>query len=195
MVDKAIISRAKRQRELRTAEGWHELTVWVPTSEDARDVRALAAEQRARAKALEGLSREVPWVTKALERSLAESIAKRNVSAGSSPSGAVLDLLTALADAEDLRGFSRAVAIVTRAKPADAAALVSVVPDKVSDFLVTHCGVSVRDLMSWTDANPSWGEDLKAAVRDPEMFERVVEAMADAVSASSGAPEDHLQAR
>jgi len=36
-------------------------------------------------------------------------------------------------------------------------------------------------LMKWADANPQWPEDLKRSVRDPEQFERIVEAMAESI--------------
>ena len=38
MTDNTVTERVKRQRELRAAEGWRKVTVWVPTAADAKDV-------------------------------------------------------------------------------------------------------------------------------------------------------------
>ncbi len=47
----------KKFRNIRKAEGWYEVRVWVPTKEDVKDIQDLAAKKR------EGhlLTKETPW--------------------------------------------------------------------------------------------------------------------------------------
>lgn len=182
MVDRTIVARTKRQREHRAAEGWHKVTVWVPTEADAVDVRKLARERRKRAEALYGLSEEVKTVTPETEARIAKAMAEHGSAAYTTPSGAVLDLMTQLAEEDDLAGFSRAVVILARAKPANAAFVTAAVPGKVTNFLIRHRGINPAALMKWTSKHPGWADDLKQAVRRPDQFKRVVEAMAEAVN-------------
>lgn len=181
MSDKTVVSRVRRQRQARLAEGWHEVTVWVPTEADAEDVRRLAEERRARAEALDGLSQEVGSVNKEVELRTAEAILKQGSKAYTTESGAVLELMTDLAREDDLQGFSRAVVIFARAKPANAHYVIGSVPAKISNFLISHRGVDAAKMMRWMEKHPGWVDDLKAAVRDPARFEAVVEAMAEAI--------------
>jgi hypothetical protein len=159
--------------------------VWVPTDEDAEDIRNLAAERRAKAEALHGLSEGVPTVSPATQSRIAHAIAQHGSAAYTHTSGAVMDLMTRLADEDDLQGFSRAVVIFARAKPANAASVADRVPAKISNFLVKHRGVGASALMKWTQANPNWADDLIHAVRDPSRFEQVVEDMARSIKAGS----------
>jgi hypothetical protein len=181
MADKTVAERARRQRDLRVAEGWQEVKVWVPTEADAEDVRKLAAERRAKAEALHGLSKEVPMINMETEIRIAQAIAQHGSAAYNTPSGAVLDLMTKLADGGDLASFSRAFIILTRAKPANASFVAAAVPGKISNFLIKHRGVDPSTLVKWTAANPGWVDDLKDAVRDPVRFEQAVEAMAESI--------------
>lgn len=185
MADRTAIDRVRRQRELRVAEGWHEVKVWVPTAQDADDIRNLAAERRAKAEALFGLSREVPKVTPEFEAKIAKAISDHGSAAYLHASGAVLDLLTTLAEEDDLHSFSRAFVILARARPTNAAAVASYVPAKISNFLIKHRGVDPRSFVAWTDANPEWAENLKATVRHPARFAAVVESMAEDIARPS----------
>jgi hypothetical protein len=178
MTAKTVAERARRQRELRVAEGWQEVKVWVPTEADAEDVRKLAAERRAKAEALYGLSQEVHTVNIETEARIANAIAEQGSAAYTTPSGAVLDLMTQLANEDDLTSFSRAFVILARAKPSNAPFVAAAVPAKISNFLIKHRGIDPSALMKWTQANPSWTEYLKVAVRDPVRFNQVVEAVA-----------------
>ena len=177
MPDQTVTARMRRQRELRAAEGWHEVKVWVPTERDAADIRQLAAERRAKAEALHGLSEEIPKVPPETEVRIAKAIAEHGSAAYITPSGAVLDLLTQLAHEDDLEGFSRAFVILARAKPSNAAFVAAAVPGKISEYLVTRRAVAPEVLAKWTAANPSWTEDLQDAVRDPSRFPDAVMAM------------------
>ncbi|WP_158815359.1 hypothetical protein [Methylocapsa sp. S129] len=182
MADKTIAERARRQRGVRLTEGWQEVKVWVPTEADAEDVRKLAAERRKRAEALHGLSKEVPMIDMNTELRIAKAISEQGSAAYTTESGAVLELMTHLADEDDLQGLSRAFVILARAKPPNAAFVAARVPAKISNFLIKHRGINPIALLKWTSAYPAWVEDLKDAVRDPVRFEQVVEAMATAIN-------------
>lgn len=116
MGDRTVTDRMKRQRELRAAEGWQKVTVWVPTLADAEDVKKLAAERRARAEALAGLSEEVPKVNVDTAERIARAIAEHGSKAYITPSGAVLELMKELAKEDDLESFASAFVIIARAK-------------------------------------------------------------------------------
>lgn len=178
MADRTAVNRVKRQRDVRLSEGWQEVRVWVPTEEDAEDVRNLAKERRARAEALHGLSEEVTSVTPETAIRIARAIAEHGSAAYSHSSGAVLDLMTQLAEEGDLQSFSKAFIILARAKPASAPAAATFIPAKISNFLIRHRGVEPDAMMEFMRMNPAWSDELKDAVRSPERFERVVEAMA-----------------
>lgn len=178
MTDKKPLSRVQKQREIRVAAGWQEVKVWVPTEKDAEDIRNLADERRKKAEALEGLHDEVKTVTPETQTRIAQAIADHGSAAYTHSSGAVLDLMTKLADEDDLQSFSRAFIILARAKPTNAASVASFIPAKISNFLIKYRGVDPRMMMDWSHAHPEWTDRLKDAVRDPERFELVVEAMA-----------------
>jgi hypothetical protein len=118
---------------------------------------------------------------------IAKAIAEQGSAAYNTPSGAVLDLLTELSNEDDLESFSRAFVIFARAKPANAVFVANAVPAKITNFLVKHRGIAVDALLRWAEANPGWVDDLKDAVRDPARFERVVEAMAEAIKRGKAA--------
>jgi hypothetical protein len=181
MPDRTVVARVRRQRKARVAEGWQEVKVWVPTEADAADVRRLAAERRAKAEALHGLSQEVPTVNIETEMRIAKAIAAQGLAAYTTESGAVLELLTELANEDDLASFSRAFVIFARAKPANATFVANAVPAKISNFLIKHRGVDALSLLKWCDANPGWTDDLKGALRDPARFEHTVDNLAQAI--------------
>jgi hypothetical protein len=187
VADNTVAERARRQRNLRVTEGWQEVKVWVPTEADAEDVRKLAAKRRAKAEALYGLSKEVPMVNIETEMRIAQAIAEHGSAAYNTETGAVLDLMTMLAEEDDLASFSRAFVILARAKPANAAFVAARVPAKISNFMIKHRGVDPSALLKWAAANPSWVDDLKSAVRDPVRFEQIVEAMAQAIKCGPAA--------
>ena len=181
MADRTIVARAKRQRETRSAEGWQQVTVWVPTEADAEEIRNIAQERRRRAEALKGLSQEVKTVNIEAEARIAKAIAEQGSAAYTTPSGAVLSLMTQLAAEDDLQNFSRAVIILARAKPVNANFVTAAVPEKISNFLIQRRGINPKAFITWTNANPNWAVELKDAVRNPAGFENLVEAMADAI--------------
>lgn len=184
MTDNTVIARMKRQREVRVAEGWQKVTVWVPTPADAEAVKVLAAERRAEAEALAGLSEKVPQVSAETAERIAMAIAHHGSKAYTTPSGAVLELMTQLSNEGDLASFSSAFVIIARAKPANANFIAARVPAKISNYLFRHRGIQSDAWIKWTGSNPTWADDLKAAVRDPVRFEQAVESIAQSVKRS-----------
>ncbi|MER9387796.1 hypothetical protein [Mesorhizobium sp. M0435] len=158
-----------------------EIKVWVPTESDAQDVRNLAAERRAKAEALHGLCQEIPQVTPQTEARIAHAIAEYGSAAYITPSGAVLDLMTQLANEGDLEAFSRAWVILSRAKPANASFVAAAACSKIMNYLVRHQGISPIAFENWSQANPDWRQDLKRAIRDPAQFGNVIETMVEAI--------------
>ncbi|MER9414051.1 hypothetical protein [Mesorhizobium sp. M0589] len=187
MKDRTILDRTKRHRQRRVGEGWQKVTVWVPTEADAKEIREIAIKRRAEAEALHGLSKEVKTVTPETETRIARAIADHGSAAYKSPSGAVLDLLTELTEEDDLIGFSTAVVILARAKPANANFVAEAVPAKISNFLIRHRGLTASALVGWTRKHPGWRKDLISAVRQPAQFKLTVEAMAESVKAEAAA--------
>ncbi|WP_198400355.1 hypothetical protein [Bradyrhizobium pachyrhizi] len=112
---------------------------------------------------------------------IAEAIASQGSAAYTTPSGPILDLLTKLAEEDDRASFSRAFILLARAAPANAAFVGGAVPAKISNFLIKHRGVKATALIKWTESNPDWTEELKNALRDPDLFVRVVENFASAI--------------
>lgn len=184
MTDNTVTARMRRQRELRAAEGWQKVTVWVPTTADAEDVKKLAAERRARAEALAGLSDEVPKVNVETAERLARAIVEHGSKAYTTPSGAVLELMKELAKEDDLASFANAFIIIARAKPANANFIAARVPAMISEFLIRHRGIDGGVMGKWATSNRDWANELKAAVRDPERFPQVVESLAQTIKSS-----------
>jgi hypothetical protein len=184
MADPTAVQRVKRQRDVRLAEGWTEVRVWVPTEQDAHDIRNLAADRRAKARALAGLDQGIKSMSPETLDRIAKAIAEHGSAAYTTPSGPVLDLLTKLADEDDLASFSRAFVLVARAQPASAAFVADAVPAKISNFLIKHRGIDASALIKWTASNPDWKEELKDALRDPDRFVRVVDGFASAIKES-----------
>lgn len=184
MADKTVTDRMKRQRERRAAEGWQKVTVWVPTAADAADVKQLAAERRAKAEALTSLSEEVPKVNVETAERIAQAIAEHGSKAYNAPSGAVLGLMKELANEDDLVSFANAFIIVARAKPTNANFITARVPAMISEFLIRHRGIGQGMMAKWSTSNPGWADELKSAVRDPERFPQVVEALAQTIKRS-----------
>ncbi|MGY3146763.1 hypothetical protein ACVWYQ_003762 [Bradyrhizobium sp. USDA 3397] len=187
MADPTVVRRVKRQRDVRLAEGWQEVRVWVPTEQDANDIRNLAADRRAKAKALAGLDEGIKSMPPETLHRIAEAIASQGSAAYTTPSGPVLDLLTKLAEEDDLASFSRAFILLARAEPANAAFVAGAVPAKISNFLIKHRGVKATALIKWTESNPDWAEKLKNALRDPDLFVRVIEGFASAIKQGAAA--------
>lgn len=183
--DATAADRVKRQRDARLSEGWELVSVWVPTRQDADELRQVAAERRSLAERLDGLSQKVDSVDKATEVRIGNAIAEQGSAAYNTPSGPVLDLLTQLASEDNLEGFSHAVVLFCRAKPMNADFVRASVPAKITNFLIRNRSVNAQLLLKWTDRNPDWKEQLQQAVRNPEQFPHIVNEMAEAINGSN----------
>lgn len=177
--DKTAGERVRRQRKQRLSESWHEVKVWVPTQEDADDIRNLAATKRTNAERLIGLSREVKSVNIETEERIAQAIAQHGSEAYITESGAVLELLTKLADEGDLQGFSKAFVIFARAKPTNAKFIEAAVPAKIHRYWCKRKDISIKSVNQWCEANPEWPKTIKGFVRNPIQFQAAVEASAE----------------
>lgn len=181
-MSKTPTERVKDQRDARLREGWQEVRVWVPTEQDAEDVRTLAADRRAKAEALSGLKEGIPSMTDETERRIAQAIAQQGSPAFITPSGPVLTLLTQLAEEGDLCGFSHAFVTFARAKPMNAHFVAEATPAKIlNGYLLKHLKLDVSGFLRWETANPKWGETIKAALRNPDQLVFTVEMMVEAI--------------
>lgn len=178
MVDRTVANRVSRQRTARLREGWQEVRVWVPTDEDAAEIRALAERKRATAETLRGLKEGVTGMDAATEVLILNAIQSLGSKAYNSPSGAVLTLLSELASRGDLRSFSNAFVIFARARPASAGYVEDSVPGKILNaYFYGHKGITFNEYARWHENHADWAERLKGAVRNPGMFELVVDQM------------------
>jgi len=182
MADRTATQRTKRQRDARLRESWQEVRVWVPTDEDADDIRKLAAERRAKAEALHGLRKGVPSMNITTEQRIIKAIASQGSPAYLTESGPVLTLLSDLARDGDLASFSRAFIVFARAKPANAAFVAGATPAKVLNcYLLEHLGVNSSVFIEWEKDNRDWATTIQNALRDPARFEHVVGEMVTAL--------------
>src|SRR5438067_5641024 len=162
MKDRTVAQRVTRQRALRLREGWQEVRVWVPTEEDAVEIRELAERKRAEAEALYGLKEGVSGMNSATAAAILNAILSQGSKAYNTPSGPVLTLLSDLAAQGDLRSFSNAFVILARAKPANADFVEQSVPAKIlNQYLCRQRGVTVMEFERWSAKNPDWAQRLK----------------------------------
>lgn len=85
VADATVVRRVKRQRDVRLAEGWQEVRVWVLTEQEANDIRNLAADRRAKAKALAGLDEGIKSMPPETLHRIAEAIASQGSAAYTTP--------------------------------------------------------------------------------------------------------------
>jgi hypothetical protein len=175
--------RIKRQRELRLAQGWIEVRVWVPTEEDAVAVRKVAEEARKKATGLRGIFEEKLAVkASTIERTL-EAVAEQGSAAYTTPSGAVLTLLSELAEEGDVEGLATAYGYFARAKPRNAAYVAEQVPAKIINWYFCHrMGLNGALVLNWTSDHPEWATQIKEALGDSVEFGRLVRGMASAIA-------------
>lgn len=183
MVDRTVRERLKRQRDARVEVGWQEVKVWVPTREDADDVRALAADRRSRAERMEPLLEIRSMDAKTLKDTI-EAVREQGTAAYTTPAGPILTLLSKLAEKGDVLGVAQAYAVFARAKPAYARQVADAVPAKINAQYFGRLGVEMPRLMRWINANPGWAESLKAKLTQPPAFARLAEAMAAEIRTS-----------
>jgi hypothetical protein len=180
--DRTATNRVKRQRDARLYEGWQEVRIWVPTDEDAEDVRKLAAERRAKAEALHGLREGITSMSIDAAERIIDAIISQGSPAYTTPSGPVLTLLSDLAGEGELASFSRAFIIFARAKPANAAFVANAAPSKIlNQYLLGYLNIDPGTFIQWEKDNPDWSVTIKDALRDPDRLERVVGGVATSI--------------
>lgn len=185
MSDDNANARVRLQRERRLREGWKDVRVWVPSEQDAKKIRNLAEELRRNAEQLYGLSERIETVNMETQYRIAEAIAQQGSKAYNTPSGAVLSLMTQLAEEDDLEGFAIAVNMLARASPANARYVSNAIPPKISNYLILQRSVDRDAFFRWMIANPTWSTTLKEAVRNPPQFMAVIEDMIEQIEAKS----------
>jgi hypothetical protein len=179
MKDRTVSQRVKRQRADRIREGWLEVRVWVPSQQDAEDVRKLAAERRSLAEAQFHTLAQKEYSMN-LEANIDDAINQQDSPDYITPSGAMLTLMTKLAQEGDLAGFSQAFVAFARAEPRKASLLQSSAPAKIlNGYFFKHRGLNPATFERWERANWAWGDRIIAALREPGRFAQVVREMAD----------------
>jgi len=186
MSDDNANARVRLQRERRLREGWKDVRVWVPSEQDAEKIRNLAEELRRNAVQLHGLSERIETVNMETQYRIAEAIAQQGSKAYNTPSGAVLTLMTQLAEEDDLEGFAIAVNMLARASPANARYVTNAIPPKISNYLILQRSVDRDAFLRWTSENPNWDDTLKEVVRHPPQFMAVIEDMIEQIRAMPG---------
>jgi hypothetical protein len=178
LIDRTVSQRVKRQRADRIREGWEEVRVWVPSRQDAEDVRKFAAERRLLAEAQFHNLTQKEYVMN-VDADIADAIDQQDSPDYITPSGAMLTLMTRLAEGGDLVGFSRAFLAFARAQPRNASFVQSSVPAKIlNGYLFKHRSLDRAAYDRWERDNPAWGDTIIAALREPERFAQVVSEMA-----------------
>ena len=122
-----------------------------------------------------------------LLRRIVTAISKQGDKAYVTESGAILDLMTQLANENNLQGLSLAFVIFAYAKPANATYVANRIPAMISNFMIDHRGVKESALRKWANANPPWDKKLMNALRHPIRFERMVERMVSAINQAAAA--------
>jgi hypothetical protein len=160
--------------------------VWVPSAKDARDILEIAAEMRERAKSLHGFSDEVPIVSDEMAVQLGQALAEHPPLPRAEAPDVVLDLIEKLAEAGELQSVARAFAILVRAKPIIAASAKRAIPNNIEKFLIEQREISPAVLKAWREAHGQWDDEIRDAIRDPALFEQMVEQMAHEIKRSAG---------
>lgn len=181
MADKTAAQRIKRQRDHRLREGWQEVRVWVPTDQDAADVRQLAAERRALAEAaLQGDNKKVTEME--IQEEINAAIAAQGSPEYITPSGPTLTLMSKLARQGDLEGFAQTFTTFARVRPANARFVENAAPAKIlNGYFIEHLKLDAQTFLRWERENRDWGKWIIAALREPSRFVAVVSAMAEGI--------------
>jgi hypothetical protein len=115
-------------------------------------------------------------------RRVADAIAQQGSDAYITPSGAVLTLLTKLAEQGDIVTFARAYALFAKVHRTNSRFVRENVPAKImSGYFGGRLRLDMRKTVAWTEQTPGWATELKAALSDPALFVSTVERMASQV--------------
>lgn len=119
---------------------------------------------------------------------IAGAIAEQGSDAYTTPSGAMLDLLSRLAAEGELETFARAVDLAATIHPQNAAFVRSKAPAKIaSNYFGARLQLPMHDFVAWADDNPQWPDRLVSDLTSPERFQATVEAIADEVRGRAAA--------
>ncbi len=117
---------------------------------------------------------------------VADAISRLGSAAYTTPSGPVLELLTALAEQGEVETFAKAYGLFVALRPENAAFVRESVPAKISSaYLASYRHLDASRFMSWASRHPDWADTLKGAVAKPRLFVRMVDAMADEIAAAA----------
>lgn len=109
---------------------------------------------------------------------ITRAIAEQRADDQSTPSGAILTLVSQLAAEGDLAAVSHAFRRFADAMPANADFVLAAIPGKVHEaYLIGNRRLSAQVLQAWTNAHPDWAEKLKDSLADPLLFTLAVEAI------------------
>ncbi|MER9951854.1 hypothetical protein [Mesorhizobium sp. M0047] len=116
-------------------------------------------------------------------RRVADAITRQGSEAYTTPSGPVLELLSALAEEGELETLAKAYGLFATIRPTNAQFVREAVPAKISSrYLASHRRLGASKILSWASRNPDWSESLKATIEKPALFALTVDAMAQAVA-------------
>lgn len=117
-------------------------------------------------------------------RQVAEAITAQGSAAYTTDSGAILTLLSDLADHGEPEAMAQAYLLFAKVHPRNAPFVREAIPAKVvSRLLGGAMKVNASALTAWTEKNPDWASDLKAALSTPLTFSRQVSKMAESITA------------
>ncbi|CAN5122202.1 hypothetical protein BH10PSE1_BH10PSE1_13880 [soil metagenome] len=113
---------------------------------------------------------------------IAKAISDQGSNAFTTPSGAALTLLTALAREGAIETFGRAVRLFSTIHPENAAFVRAQVPGKIVQYWCGARGLSQSRVARWTLDRKDWAADLVAALDDHAAFAAKVEWIARAIA-------------
>ena len=119
-------------------------------------------------------------------RRVADAIAQQGSNAYITPSGAVLELLAALAEQGEIATLARAYALFAKMHQANSRYVRDSVPAKiVSGYFSKRLRLDTRRTTAWTAQTPAWATELKAALSEPALFVATVDRMAEQIKAAA----------
>lgn len=187
MSAKSTAQRVKQQRQARLDEGWEEVRVWAPNAEAAVAIRQYAGVLRRDAEHLPGLDEVCKLMNPEIYQRIKNSILEQGAPAYTTQSGAVLLLLTELAEEGNLRAISEAFNEFSKAKPGNMLYVEERIPAKIlNQYWLRKLQLDFESLTSWADKNPGWASELKSKLRVPQDFEKVVNAAAEEIRRVTG---------
>ncbi|MGN5480220.1 hypothetical protein ACTMU2_35770 (plasmid) [Cupriavidus basilensis] len=147
-------------------------------------MKKLGAERRALAQELIGLEElDVPGRDDLVQR-VREAIRQQGSKAYVTESGPILELLSALADAGNVRGIARAYAIFARAYPMNAHFVAHSIPAKIVSRHFPKL-LPVATLARISSLVPDWQSRLIDSVGDEAAFSAQVAHLHDALGTAS----------